>query len=367
MRMLVLLSLLAAHGGAATSPYQVNADALEHYREGRYVEAEAGFRRLALIWRDLGPPFERELAITGINLGTTLRVQARYAEAAPLLTASLSELERLSGAGSLDAARAASALAALYHAWGKLEEAEALAIRANPVLTRAPGATAADRADGLLTLASVYLRRQRAEAAQEVLAELSATGESRAAMRAYNDLAAVAIRRGDLDGAESFVRRALEMAPRVLPDGHPLRAAALNNLAQICRFRQRYAEAEQHYRAAIAIWESSVGPRHPDTAKGMLNLAALHHERGRERAAEELYRRAASVFREAYGDDHELTLIARSELAEVLRAERRYSESKRLSLETLPALETRLGPSDPRVTRALANYQRLVDESGRRP
>jgi tetratricopeptide (TPR) repeat protein len=304
------------------------------------------------------------LAFTGINLGTTLRIQARYAEAEPLLTQSLRELETLSGAESLDAARAASALAALYHAWGRLADAEPLASRASAVLARAPNATASDRADALLVLASVYLKSRRTADGERLLAELLDRDESRPAMRAYNDLAAAAIGRADLDGAEAFVRRALDMAPRVLPEGHPLRAAALNNLAQVCRFRQRYAEAEQHYRAAIAIWESAMGPRHPDTAKGLLNLAALHHERGRERAAEELYRRAASVFRDAYGDDHELTLIARSELAEVLRAERRYSESKRLSAATLPALETRLGAADPRVTRARANYQRLLGESG---
>jgi tetratricopeptide (TPR) repeat protein len=172
-----------------------------------------------------------------------------------------------------------------------------------------------------------------------------------------------ALRLDDLPRAESLVRRALDMAPRVLPGRQPLEAAALNNLAQICRFQGRYAEAEQHYREAIAIWEAALGPRHPDTAKGMLNLAALYHERGREAGAEDLYRRAESIFHDVYGDQHELTLVARSELAEVLRAERRYSESKRITAATLPALEARLGVADPRVIRALGNYERLLKDA----
>jgi hypothetical protein len=94
----------------------------------------------------------------------------------------------------------------------------------------------------------------------------------------------------------------------------------------------------------------------------MLNLAALNHERGREASAEELYRRAAAIFAEAYGETHELTLVARAELAEVLRVERRYRESERLSEATLPALETQLGAADPRVVRAFGNYHRLVWE-----
>ena len=73
--------------------------------------------------------------------------------------------------------------------------------------------------------------------------------------------------------------------------------------------------------------------------------------------------RAAAIFADAYGDSHELTLIARAELAEVLRAERRYGESNDLSASTLPALETRLGAEDPRVVRAVANYRRLLTEA----
>ena len=78
-----------------------------------------------------------------------------------------------------------------------------------------------------------------------------------------------------------------------------------------------------------------------------------------------MIRSTSAIFSEALGEDHELALIARAELAEVLRAERRYSESKRLTLSALPALETRLGAGDPRVVRAAENYRRLLLESER--
>jgi tetratricopeptide (TPR) repeat protein len=253
----------------------------------------------------------------------------------------------------------------LYQAWGKPGDAEPAARRAWEIFSRESSATEEDHGCAALLLSAIYFDTGRRDAAEALLQELQLRGESRLVLRAYNDLGTVAIHRGDLESAESFVRRAAEMAPRVLPESHPLRAATLNNLAQIQRFQQRYLEAEQNYRQAIAIWEATLGPRHPDTAKGMLNLAALNHERGREAAAEELYRRAVSIFHDAYGDHHELTLIARAELAEVLRAERRFSESERLTLATLPALEDRLGPADPRVVRALGNYQRLVEETRR--
>jgi Tfp pilus assembly protein PilF len=361
--LLVLLSL--AIGGGASSPYQLGFEAMEHYRAARYTEAEEGFRNAVEAFGKAGEQFARDRAIAVLNLGTVVRIQGRYAEAQALLTEALLDLERVSGRESLDAARAATSLAATYAASARPVEAEILAGRAWRVFERDPGATESDRADAVVLLASVYFERHRDTEAEQLLSELLGHGESRFVFRAYNDLAALAIRRADLATAESLLDRALEMAPRVLPENDRLRAAALNNLAQVRRFQQRYVEAEQHYREALGIWEAALGPKHPDTARGMLNLAALHHERGREKLAEDLYRRAAAVFAATYGDNHELTLIARAELAEVLRAERRYSESKGLSASIVPALETLLGAEDPRVVRAVENYRHLLSEAGR--
>jgi len=364
--MLLLLLSLATTDRPPASPYQLNAEALEHFKAARYHEAEAGFQRALDSWTYADPvAFARDRAATMLNLGTVLRVEARYAEAEPLLAEALWTMEAESGPASLDCARAASALGALYEAWGKPVAAEPLALRAWQILERDPTLTENDRGAGLILLAAVYVKQNRDAEAEALLRRVAEGGQGRLAVRAYNDLAASAIHGGDFDRARMFVERALEMAPGVLPENHPIRAAALNNLAQICRFQGRYPDAERNYRAAIAIWESTVGPRHPDTAKGLLNLAALNHERGRESAAEQLYRRAATIFHDSYGDEHELTLVARAELAEVLRAERRYRESSQLSQAILPVLQAQLGSADPRVIRAVGNYQRLVAESKR--
>jgi DNA-binding SARP family transcriptional activator len=98
----------------------------------------------------------------------------------------------------------------------------------------------------------------------------------------------------------------------------------------------------------------------------MMNLAAFYHERGREAGAEDLYRRAAQILQAVYGPDQQLVLVARNELADVLRAEGQFTESERLGRATLAALQQALGPGDPRVLRALANQARLLEEI-RRP
>jgi hypothetical protein len=76
-----------------------------------------------------------------------------------------------------------------------------------------------------------------------------------------------------------------------------------------------------------------------------------------------LYRRAAGIFESTYGANHPLVLVARNELAEVLRAEGRYTESEKLGRSTLASLEETLAAKDSRLVRALENRARLLDST----
>jgi len=179
----------------------------------------------------------------------------------------------------------------------------------------------------------------------------------------YSNLAAAAIGAGDNQRAEQYARQALEMAQRTLPARHRLTAVALNNLAQSCRFQEKYLEAEVYYRRAIEIWEDTLGSQHPDLARGLMNLAALYHERGRETGAEDLYLRAAEIFDAALGRNTPLALVVRNELADVLRAERRYTEAAKLARDTLSIMQSELPEDDPRLQRARFNFARLQQET----
>jgi tetratricopeptide (TPR) repeat protein len=298
-------------------------------------------------------------------MGTLFRVEGRYGEAEPLLLDWLRQSEAATGPDSISVARASSSLAALYHAQGRGVDAEPFALRADGILQRHADEEPGEFADNSRILASIWLDQGRYSEGEALLRRLLPNLPDRLAVGAYNDLAAGALRQGRLSEAEPLALQAVEVAHRALPAGHPLLAVTINNLAQIERFQQRYEEAEKHYREAIGLWKQALGSGHPDLAKGLMNLAALYHERGREAGAEDLYRQAAGIFARAYGEGDALTLVARNELGEVLRAERRFSESEKLSRVTLESLEAALGDQDPRVIRALANYAHLLEDTKR--
>lgn len=346
------------------NPAQLNAAGLELYHQGRFVEAEAAYRRSLAAWDRLGPQTALSRAITSGNLGAVLQVEGRYAEAQSLLATCLQQVETITGPQSPDAARANESLASLYVAWGSPDRAEPYGVRAKTIFDAAEGQPEGRIASRRM-LASVLLAEGRAPEAEDLLRALLPELPERAAASAYSDLAAAETSRNHLAEAEEFAAKALDLARRNYPAGHPMLAIVLNNLAQVQRFEGSYLDAEKNYRAAIDIWKHAFGPQHPDVAKGLMNLAAFYHDRGRETGAEDLYRQAAAIFEDAYGSNHPLTLIARNELAEVLRVQGRYSESERLSRQTVGLLEKELHAGDPRLVRVLSNYARLLEDTRR--
>jgi len=336
---------------------ELSAAGHELYLAARYNDAEVTYRRAL---QAFGAESSLDRVVTTENLGVALRAQGRLVEAQELLEQSLFEIRQLTGADSLYTAQALANLAALYWSSGKLAKAEATALDADSVFNLFPEERNSERANNQQVLASVYLGQRRYPDAINILRAVLETGGERAAVTAYGKLAVAALGMGDTAQAEKYARRGVDLARRVLPQTHPGRAAVLNNLAQTCRFAGNYPEAEKLYREAIAIWETALGMSHPDVGRGLMNLAAFYHERGREVGAEQLYLRAGAILEEV---EPVLALVIRNELADVLRAQQRYTESGKLARATLSQMEGAMRPEDPRLIRARMNWANLLRET----
>ena len=75
-----------------------------------------------------------------------------------------------------------------------------------------------------------------------------------------------------------------------------------------------------------------------------------------------MYLRAGEILEKA---DPVLTLVVRNELADVLRAELRYTESEKLARATLREMEGAMRADDPRLVRGWMNWARLLRETKR--
>src|SRR5262249_46866968 len=74
---------------------------------------------------------------------------------------------------------------------------------------------------------------------------------------------------------------------------------------------------------------------------------------------------AAAILDAVNGPENYVTLVARNELADVLRAEHRFTEAEKLSAPTVSSLERAFPARDTRVVQALKNRWRLLHDSGR--
>jgi tetratricopeptide (TPR) repeat protein len=348
-------TVLAA--ASASTPGEVDkliTQAAKLRLESRYPEAEPILRQAVELWSAKGPEAKRSRALAMSDLGSLLLVLERYPESERTLTRSLHDLEP-----GPDASHVFWNLAILHRNLGDLPKAESCARQAS-AMVEGP-----DRVAPQLILASVYIEQKRYQEAESILAWAEEGAGDALRVVIDNYYAAIALPTGKYTLAEEVARRAIEAAQRSLPAQHPAAAAAWNNLGQACRFQGDYLEAEHAYRESMQRWERNAGPGNPSLARVMMNLGALYHERGREAGAETLYQNAATILEAAFGRNHCLTLVARNELADVLRAERRFTEAGKLSAATLAALDRTLPPGDARRTQALKNRWRLLQDTGR--
>ncbi|MEO8594241.1 MAG: tetratricopeptide repeat protein [Candidatus Solibacter sp.] len=360
----MLLGIAAATlACAASDATDWSEKAIQLYRAGHFSEAEAAYRRALDAYDRSGEGATLARALTLENIAVMLRAEGRYAESANLHLEALPRIEELAGPDSLQAARAASNLAALYGSMGKVAEAEALAARAERVFGALPPGNGPEHSANQHVLASIFVAQHRYAEAERLLRATLRDAHSVNTVVAYSNLAAASLGVNENVRAEEYARQAVALAQSELRPGHPLAAVALNNLAQACRFQGKNLEAENSYREAISIWEHALGDRHPDLARGLMNLAAFYHDRGREAGAEDLYQRAGAIFEEALGSKSAEALVVHGELADVLRAQRRYTEAEKLSRATLAAMRGQFAAGDPRLLRAEGNDAHLRDEA----
>ena len=152
--------------------------------------------------------------------GQKLREQGRYTEAEKVYSAVLVEAETF-GPEDRRVAITLNKLAGLYHARGRLSEAEPLYRRALAIWEKLP---------------------ERMELASTL-----------------NNLARLCLDQEKYDEVVALSKRALGISESDAPNG-PEVANSLNNLADVHAIQGRHAEAEPLYRQALTILENSFGP-----------------------------------------------------------------------------------------------------------
>jgi serine/threonine-protein kinase len=206
------------------------------------------------------------------------------------------------------------------------------------------------RVDLLNTIAQAYrhvnaldgsenMFRQRLEAVNRVYGP-----ESEEAAETWRMIGDVQRLRGNSNGAELSLRRALAICEH-LPAGKQMeRAHALNNLALVLQQKGKFAEQEALLRRAVEI-----SRKFPEAFKETLtmegNLASSLSEQGKPQEAEALYREVIDGRRRLLTEKHPQVARSMSSLASTLDAQGKYGEAEQVARAANALVQARTGPA----------------------
>ena len=149
-----------------------------------------------------------------------------------------------------------------------------------------------------------------------------------------NNLGILLISKGELSGAESLLRTALQLYETRLGPGHARAAGVLRNLAEVLYRRGDRRSAEPMYVRALAQLETNLGVKHP---KAVLARAGLALVRAADSSVKETEQPCSAALLEPVLMHNRLDLLSLAALT--AHAQRLVREGR----ETPPSGSTALG------------------------
>lgn len=357
-----------------------NLIAAAFFRQGKFSEAEANFRRmLASYEKHLGPSHEYTAAALN-NLAQVLERLGDYTGAETLLRRSLAIVEAKLGKEHPDTATTLSNLSRVLDSQGKFGDTGSQRAGAKPPAAAAAGA-GGDEAARLVARAEAAMRQGQFQEAETLHHQVLAIHEKALGMEhpttatSVSSLGNVYYLQGRFPEAEKLYRRALEIREKVLGADHADVATSLNNLANAMqelgrdqqlsaselRVRQSVgggsgavSEIEKMYRRALSIQESKLGPDNPATANTLNNIGVLLSLRGDFAQAEAMHRGALGTMEKVFGEQHPDTASVLTSLALALDRQGKIADAEQAYLR---AVEISRRTGNPRVR--LINASRL--------
>jgi eukaryotic-like serine/threonine-protein kinase len=358
--------------GIKWAPLKVEAQlavADAHDGLGRYEEARAGYEE-AFFTAGASAQDEPALRASSSLVSVVGERLARHESGLHWGRVSEMLVERLGLSDDLAVAGLLNNVAAVHHAAGAYEEAEALYVRGLAIREKVLGSDHPDMTASLNNLASLHQVTGSYEEARALyerglaISEKALGSEHPDVGMSLNNLGNVHAATGRYGEAKASFERSLAIREKALGPRHPYVAMTLNNLALVHQTTGKYEEAIALYERGLAIWEEALGPEHPNVAASFSNLGLVHHARGSYEEAKLLQEQALAIREKALGPEHPDVAASLGNLALVHQATGAYEEARALYERGLAIWEKALGPDHPHVATTFTNLAAVHQATG---
>ncbi|MEO5375383.1 MAG: tetratricopeptide repeat protein [Alphaproteobacteria bacterium] len=366
----IVPTLTAVLGASHTTTLSARNDQADLYlKQARYKEAAT---LLTAVLADAARDPANE-ATARLHLAQAHDELGEYAKAEPLLKAALDHQTRTLGTGHPYTITTLNSLAGLYRKQGRLAEAEATFNDTYERYRRTLGEKHPSTIVAANNVGEIFEKKGLYDQAEPFLRVAfldgrSALGEDHpTTIGAMNNLALLHESQGNFEKAEPLYKSAIAIYERTVGPEHPNTLGVTNNLAFLYMLQQKYAEADPVFQRVLDAWTKTSGPKHQNTLKTMNNLARVKAGAGQAAAAEALFKQALGTRTAELGPKHLDTLRSMMDLGEFYRAQRRFPEAKPLLENALKLDEEVLGAQHPYTFEALNSLSQLLEDTGDLP
>ena len=242
----------------------------------------------------------------------------------------------------------------VYQELGDLERADDLLTDALDYRLARPDDQPAEVVMSLVAMSELRLDQARLDAAQQLAenalerAGRTLTPTDPARVSALIAVGRVQREKGDYEAATVTLRDALGNLDTASTTELPL-ADALNALSETRFYVGDLDGAETFSRQALEMRRQLRGADHPDVADALLTLSAIATARGQHQEAERLTREALEHFVSWFGEDHPESASAMTTLGQSLAAQKRFDEGMTLLQKALDVQVRTFGQQHPRT------------------
>lgn len=283
--------------------------ATSYEQQGRLEEARVAVTRALSIREKTYGPDHLDVAQTLSHLGNVHQQLSQYSRAEPLLLRALAIREKLFGPEDPAVAESLGGLGVLYHYRGQNTRAIPLFERSIAIQEKAYGPESLIEAMNLNNLSAAYRELGQYQASEVFIRRALAMFEKLAGPEhptlaiMFSNLGALQLRLKDYEGADASYARMVSILETSVGKSSLNLSLGLQNLAEVARQRGQLERAESLVRRAIAMQES-IGSNHYFTAAARSILSSVLREKGDFASALETSAQSIANFTSTFGPSH---------------------------------------------------------------
>jgi len=172
-----------------------------------------------------------------------------------------------------------------------------------------------------------------------------------------NDLGLILKAEGDLDGAVSYIQRALRIDEKVYGPEHRKVADLANNIGIILKKKGDLDGALRYIQQALKIDEKIDGPEHPEVATLANNIGAILQDKGDLDGALTYTKRALKIDEKVYGPDDPTVAIPANNIGQILKSKGDLDGALTYTQRALDILTKRYGLENPSTITVAVNLR----------